>query len=69
MMYPRILRSHDTLKVLRFWSKYLTRVNCKLEKKIIFFLAFESHSTQGAGQGVDPTQKLTQPKHAFSGAE
>ena len=26
-------------------------------------------STQGAGEGVDLAQKLTQPKHAFSGAE
>ena len=26
-------------------------------------------STQGAGEGVHPAQKLTRPKHAFSGRE
>ena len=25
--------------------------------------------THGAGEGVDPAQKLTRPKHAFSGTE
>ena len=51
------------------YNKFNNKINYGTTKKSSANFFLDKRLTPGAGEGVDPAQKLTRPKHTFSGAE